>query len=71
MNLQEFLHMSGYGPYVWGSYAIWLVIVLWNVWAAIRMRANARTRALRRTQAASTARSPLGSETNQLSEEGV
>jgi heme exporter protein D len=71
MNFQDFLHMSGYGPYVWTSYGLWLVIVVWNVWSAVRMRAEARTRALRRTQAAATARNPLSTDTNGLSEEGV
>jgi heme exporter protein CcmD len=69
--MNDFLHMSGYGPYVWTSYAIWFAIVAWNVWSALRMRSEARTRALRRTQAASTARGPIGSETPELSEEGV
>jgi heme exporter protein CcmD len=54
--MRDFLHMSGYGTYVWGSYGIWLAIVVWNVWAALRMRSQARVRALRRTEAAATAR---------------
>ncbi len=71
MNFQDFLHMSGYGPYVWTSYALWFAIVAWNVWAALRMRANARRHALRRTEAAATARSPLTPTDSGLSEEGV
>jgi heme exporter protein CcmD len=71
--MNDFLHMSGYGLYVWASYAIWFAIVAWNVWSALRMRAEARTRALRRNQAASTAdRAPAAThETSELSEEGV
>jgi heme exporter protein CcmD len=71
MDLRDFLHMSGYGRYVWASYGIWLAIVAWNVWSAIRMRADARTRALRRTEAATTTRQPLASDTTRFTQEGV
>lgn len=71
MNFQDFIHMSGYGPYVWTSYALWLAIVVWNVWSALRLRGEARRHAVRRTQAAATARSPLATDTTGLSGEGV
>ncbi len=71
MNFQDFVHMSGYGSYVWTSYALWFAIVTWNVWSAVRMRANARRQALRRTEAAATARGPLTPDNSGLSEEGV
>ena len=31
MTLQEFIHMGGYGSYVWSSYAIALLVLLLNV----------------------------------------
>jgi heme exporter protein D len=71
MNFEDFLHMSGYGPYVWTSYGLWLVVLVWNIWSAVRLRAEARRHALRRTEAASTARTPLATDTHGLSEEGV
>ena len=49
--LGEFLHMGGYALYVWSSYAIGLVVLLWNVVAPLR-----RERYLRRTLAAARAR---------------
>lgn len=36
----EFWNMSGYAPYVWGSFAAALVVHLWNVWS---VRAQRRT----------------------------
>ncbi|MDX1513664.1 MAG: heme exporter protein CcmD [Gammaproteobacteria bacterium] len=39
MSLSEFLHMGGYAPYVWGSYGIWLVVMVLNVvFPLIRLR---------------------------------
>ena len=46
--MEDFLHMGGYAPYVWSSYALALAIVVWNVWAARRLHADARDRALKR-----------------------
>jgi len=31
MNLEEFLHMGGYGFYVWSSYGIAMVVLVINV----------------------------------------
>ncbi len=36
MNLTEFLHMGGYGLYVWSSYALAFVVLLVNLIQAIR-----------------------------------
>ena len=38
MSLNEFLHMGGYGFYVWTSYGIALVILLANMIAPLRQR---------------------------------
>lgn len=38
MNLNEFLHMGGYGFYVWTSYGIALVVLLANVLAPFFQR---------------------------------
>jgi len=38
MNLNEFFHMGGYGPYVWSSYAIALVVLLANIILPARQR---------------------------------
>jgi len=32
MSIQEFLHMGGYGFYVWTSYGLWTVILVLNVY---------------------------------------
>jgi len=34
--MTDFLHMGGYGVYVWPSYAIALIIIVANVWAPLR-----------------------------------
>ncbi len=31
MTLEEFFNMGGYAPYVWSSYAIALVVLLFNL----------------------------------------
>jgi heme exporter protein CcmD len=36
MSLREFLHMSGYGPYIWSCYGLTLGALIWNVWSARR-----------------------------------
>lgn len=69
MNLNDFLHMGGYAQFVWTSYGIALAVILWNVWGALRMRAEAREQALRRTEIAATRGStPIP---NELSKEGA
>ncbi|TNE76057.1 MAG: heme exporter protein CcmD [Gammaproteobacteria bacterium] len=37
-NLQDFLHMSGHGPYVWSAYAISIAVMLWLVISPMRRR---------------------------------
>lgn len=37
----DFFHMGGYGLYVWGSYAVTLVVMLVEPWAARRRRQRA------------------------------
>lgn len=34
--MSEFFSMSGYGEYVWSCYALTLVVLVGNVWAARR-----------------------------------
>jgi heme exporter protein CcmD len=36
MNLRDFLHMDGYGPFIWSAYAVTIGTLIWNVWAARR-----------------------------------
>lgn len=36
MNLQNFIHMGGYGPFIWSCYALTVLALLWNAWAARR-----------------------------------
>ncbi|MDP3083551.1 MAG: heme exporter protein CcmD [Rubrivivax sp.] len=37
----DFLHMGGYGLYVWGSYAVTLAVMGTEAWAARRRRRRA------------------------------
>ncbi len=46
--LEQFFAMSGYGTYVWSSFALALGIVLLNVWLAKRSLADAERDARRR-----------------------
>jgi heme exporter protein D len=39
--MDEFLHMGGYGLYVWGSYGVTLAVMLFEAVAAIRRRRQA------------------------------
>ena len=50
MDLQKFFEMGGYAGYVWTSYGLTALVLLWNWWAAIRSEAEARTSALRRNE---------------------
>ena len=38
MTLSEFLHMGGYAFYVWTSYGLTTVVLLWNVLAPVVQR---------------------------------
>lgn len=42
MNWSEFLAMGGYGLYVWGSYAMTVLVLILNVVAARRREKNMR-----------------------------
>ncbi|HEX9626826.1 MAG TPA: heme exporter protein CcmD [Acidiferrobacterales bacterium] len=44
MNWTEFFHMGGYAVYVWGSYGIAALVLVANVWAALRRRRRVMTR---------------------------
>lgn len=37
----DFVHMGGYGLYVWGSYAVTLVVMLGEAWLAQQRRRRA------------------------------
>lgn len=57
MSLQTFFAMSGYGAYVWSCYALTLLVLIGNAWAARRALAAAMQRAQRRVQASATEQS--------------
>ena len=44
MNWSQFFHMGGYALYVWGVYLAAAVILVINVWVAIRRTRLIRTR---------------------------
>jgi heme exporter protein D len=46
-SVSEFLAMGGYGPYVWGSYAVTALLMLVEVWLAARRHQEAWSAALR------------------------
>ena len=52
MDLQKFINMGGYAGYVWTSYGLTALILLWNWWAARRSEAEAQTAARRRNELA-------------------
>ena len=52
MDVQKFFEMGGYAGYVWTSYGLTAVILLWNWWAARRSEADAQTAAKRRNELA-------------------
>ena len=37
-SLQDFLQMSGHGPYVWSAYVVSIVVILWLVASPLRRR---------------------------------
>ncbi len=51
MNLAEFLAMGGYAAFVWPSFGLTLILLIYNVHAAKRHHASAREQALRRLDA--------------------
>ena len=44
MNWQEFFSMGGYGQYVWGSYGLAVLILLFNLYLPLRRRKTVRRR---------------------------
>ena len=52
MDLQKFFEMGGYAGYVWTSYGLTAVILLWHWWAARRSEAEAQAAARRRNELA-------------------
>lgn len=52
MDLREFFHMGGYAGFVWTSYGLTALVLIWNWWAARRSEAEAQTAAKRRNELA-------------------
>ncbi len=52
MDLQTFFNMGGYAGYVWTSYGLTALVLLWNWWAARRSETEAQTAAKRRNELA-------------------
>lgn len=48
--MSEFFSMGGYGAYVWTSYLVALIVVVWNVWVPVQARRAAMRSAGRRTR---------------------
>lgn len=42
MNWSEFIHMGGYGFYVWNSYGLALLVLLLNLYLPLRRRKTVR-----------------------------
>jgi heme exporter protein D len=42
MRIAEFFAMGGYAPYVWGSYGLALVALIYNAWMPIRRHRRLR-----------------------------
>jgi heme exporter protein D len=52
MDLQTFFHMGGYAVFVWTSYGLTALVLVWNWWAARRSEAEAQIGAKRRNEIA-------------------
>jgi heme exporter protein CcmD len=52
MDLQKFFEMGGYAGYVWTSYGLTALVLLWNWWAARRSETEAQIAARRRNELA-------------------
>jgi heme exporter protein D len=52
MDLQSFFHMGGYAGFVWTSYGLTALVLVWNWWAARRSEAEAQVGAKRRNEIA-------------------
>ena len=65
-SFSEFLAMGRHGLYVWLSYAIFLAVVLWNIWLVRSTRKEALKlvrRELDRQEAAENAEAQEGEQT--------
>jgi len=51
--MSEFLEMSGYGRYLWPSFAVGFGIVALNLWLALRALSDAKQQAKRRMEMSS------------------
>ena len=51
MNLADFLAMGGYAAFVWPSFGLTLILLIYNVRSARQLHAGAREQALRRADA--------------------
>jgi heme exporter protein CcmD len=54
MDLQNFVHMSGYGAFVWSCYGLTAAVLVWNAWSARRGLREQVLHATRRAQIQST-----------------
>ncbi len=52
--MQKFLHMDGYGPYVWSCFGLTFAVLIYNAWAARRQWAEQVLEAKRRIAIAET-----------------
>lgn len=48
MNLGEFLHMGGYGTFVWPAYTVTLIVLIANIFLARGSHRRAVSDALKR-----------------------
>ncbi len=46
--MEDFLHMGGYARFVWPAYGLGFLVIVWNIWAALRLQRDALERARRR-----------------------
>jgi heme exporter protein D len=46
--MEDFLHMGGYARFVWPAYGLGLVVIIWNIWSALKLQRDALARARRR-----------------------
>ncbi len=43
-SMSEFLHMGGYAPYVWTAFGVTMLVLVWNLVAAVRQVTSTRVR---------------------------
>ncbi len=66
MRMAEFFAMGGYAPYVWGSYGLALMVLVYNAW--IPVRRHRRLRLFIQAEARATPRHPA-TPTHRISDE--